>query len=84
MIEATVRGYFAYHAVPSNIERLDAFRTEVIRAWLHALRRRSQRTRMNWERMNRLANKWVPRPRVLHPYPWDRFEARTQGKSRVR
>jgi RNA-directed DNA polymerase len=83
-IEATVRGYFAYHAVPSNIDSLDAFRTEVIRAWLHALRRRSQRSRMNWERMNRLAIKWVPRAKVLHPYPWDRFEARTQGKSRVR
>lgn len=84
MIEATVRGYFAYHAVPTNIDRLDGFRTEIVRAWRHALLRRSQRSRTNWDRMSRLADRWIPRPRVLHPYPWDRFDERTRGKSRVR
>jgi RNA-directed DNA polymerase len=83
-IEAVVRGYFAYHAVPTNVGRLDGFRKDVIRGWLHALRRRSQRTRLTWERMFRLAERWVPNARVLHPYPWDRFAARTQGRSRVR
>jgi group II intron reverse transcriptase/maturase len=83
-IEAVVRGYFAYHAVPSNIRSLDQFRTEIVRAWLHALRRRSQRSCTSWERMNRLAERWLPKPRVLHPYPWDRFDDRTRGKSRVR
>ena len=84
MIEAVVRGYYAYHAVPTNIRRLDTFRTEVTRSWLHALRRRSQRTRMTWERMRRLADRWVPTPRILHPYPSQRFAERTQGRSRVR
>jgi RNA-directed DNA polymerase len=84
MIEAVVRDYFAYHAVPTNIRRLQRFRTEVVRAWLHGLRRRSQRSRMTWDRMNRLATRWVPAVRVLHPYPWDRFDERTRGKSRVR
>lgn len=83
-IEAMVRGYFAYHAVPTNVGRLGSFRKDVIRGWLHALRRRSQRTRLTWERMFRLAERWVPNARVLHPYPWDRFAARTQGRSRVR
>lgn len=77
-IEAMVRGYFAYHAVPTNVGRLGSFRK------VHALRRRSQRTRLTWERMFRLAERWVPNGRVLHPYPWDRFAARTQGRSRVR
>lgn len=79
-----VQGYYAYHAVPTNIERLDAFRTEVTRAWLHALRRRSQRHRMTWDRMQTLANRWIPRPRGYHPWPEQRFDARTRGKSPVR
>jgi RNA-directed DNA polymerase len=83
-IEAVVRGYFAYHAVPTNMHRLNGFRTEVLRAWHHALRRRSQRSRMTWDRMSRLAKRWLPSPRVLHPYPWDRFDDRTRGRSRVR
>ena len=84
MLQAVVRGYFAYHAVPSNIRCLGRFRTEVVRAWLHALRRRSQRTRTTWERMARLATRWLPHPRIVHPYPWDRFDDRTRGRSRVR
>jgi RNA-directed DNA polymerase len=83
-IEAVVRGYFAYHAVPTNGHRLNGFRTEVLRAWRHALGRRSQRAGLTWERMSRLGKRWLPSPRVLHPYPWDRFDDRTQGGSRVR
>lgn len=81
---AVVRGYFAYHAVPLNSQRLQSFRVEVTRSWLHSLRRRSQRSRMTWDRMHRLAERWIPKPRVLHPYPWDRFDERTRGRSRVR
>lgn len=83
-IEAVVRGYLAYHAVPTNMHRLNGFRTEVLRAWRHALGRRSQRGFPTWERMNRLSQRWLPSPRVLHPYPWDRFDVRTRGGSRVR
>jgi RNA-directed DNA polymerase len=81
---AVVRGYFAYHAVPMNIARLGSFRTEVIRSWQHALLRRSQRDRTGWVRACELARRWLPRPRRLHPHPWVRFDARTQGKNRVR
>jgi group II intron reverse transcriptase/maturase len=79
-----VRGYFAYHAVPTNIKRLDAFRIEVARHWHKALRRRSQRDRTTWVRTARLVERWLPHARVLHPYPWDRFDAKTRGGSRVR
>lgn len=79
-----VRGYLAYHAVPTNIKRLERFRTQVIRSWHAALRRRSQRSRTDWVRMGRLALRWIPPARVLHPYPWVRFDDRTQGRSRVR
>lgn len=83
-LNSVVRGYFAYHAVPTNIDRLGGFRGEVTRAWHHALRRRSQRSRMTWARIGRLATRWIPRPRVLHPFPWERFDDRTRGRSRVR
>ena len=79
-----VRGYFAYHSVPTNMRAMDAFRTQIIRTWHKSLRRRSQRSRMNWERMRQLADRWIPRPRVLHPWPEERFDARTRGKSPVR
>lgn len=68
-------GYFEYHAVPTNLKRLEGFRTEVCRAWRHALLRRSQRHRLNWERFNRLTRKYVPPCRVRHPYPEERFLA---------
>ena len=69
-------GYFRYHAVPGNLRVLTTFRREVVRAWLHALRRRSQRHRMNWDRFGMIANRWVPTPTILHPYPNQRFYAK--------
>jgi hypothetical protein len=79
-----VRGYYAYHAVPTNLHRLNGFRTEVLRAWRHALRRRGQRGAPTWERMNKLGRRWIPTPRLQHPYPELRFDDRTRGGSRVR
>lgn len=72
-LRRVVQGYFNYHAVPGNVNRLDAFRKDVSRAWLHALRRRSQRRRMPWARFGRLVERYLPRARVLHPYPHQRF-----------
>jgi len=79
-----VQGYFAYHAVPTNIRALQAFRTQVERYWLHALRRRSQRDRFTWPRMRRLSTRWLPSPRILHPWPDTRFDVTTRGRSPVR
>jgi len=71
-----VRGYFNYHAVPGNLRRLYAFRRETARHWLFALRRRSQRSRWTWERFETLIDRYLPEPRVLHPYPLERFCAK--------
>ena len=54
---SVVRGHLAYYSVPSNIHQVSAFRDEVIRLWRAALRRRSQKTRLNWQRMRRLADR---------------------------
>jgi len=79
-----LQGHYNYYAVPDNIRALSAFRDKVTRHWLRALRRRSQRSRMTWERMRRIAGRWLPRARILHPWPNVRFDARTQGRSPVR
>jgi hypothetical protein len=54
-----------------------AFRTQVTRHWHRALERRSQRTRISWNRMDRLATRWLPPARVVHPFPDARFRVRT-------
>jgi RNA-directed DNA polymerase len=81
---SVVRGHLAYYAVPGNIDAVAAFRTQVTRLWYRALQRRGQRTRLNWERMGRLAAKWLPPARACQPYPSTRFDARTRGRSPVR
>ncbi len=83
-LASVLRGHCNYYAVPDNGKALNAFRHQIVRHWLMALRRRSQRTRMTWERMKRLAERWLPTVRILHPWPNARFDARIQGKSPVR
>src|SRR6266700_3127156 len=68
-----VRGDFNYHAVPTNRPALAAFRDEVIRGWRRTLSRRSQKGAFTWERMTSLADKWLPKPTILHPWPNQRF-----------
>ncbi len=71
-----VNGYFNYHAVPTNSKALVAFRTEIAGRWRRVLIRRSERTRLNWKQMQRLVDDWLPKPRVLHPWPNKRFAVR--------
>lgn len=81
---SVVRGYFAYYAVPTNFHALQAFRRELEKHWFRALRRRGQRDRTKWKQLRRLSQIWLPRERILHPWPDARFDVTTQGKSRVR
>jgi hypothetical protein len=74
-VRSVVQGYFNYHAVPGNLASLEAFRERLLRLWRRQLLHRSQRHRCNWDRMRRLAARWLPRPRVLHPWPTQRFAA---------
>jgi group II intron reverse transcriptase/maturase len=73
-----VQGWLNYHAVPFNTRQMARFTRGVVRLWLHTLRRRSQRgrRRWTWDRMARLVARHLPRPRILHPYPHQRFRAR--------
>ena len=68
-----VRGYFNYHAVPTNGRALDAFRHHVTDLWQRTLRHRSQKDGFTWARMTQLADAWLPKPIILHPWPSERF-----------
>jgi group II intron reverse transcriptase/maturase len=83
-LQSVIRGHFAYYAVPTNGQPLNRFRSGVIRHWRHALRRRSQHSRITWLRMQRLTERWIPSVTIMHPWPDTRFDVRTQGKSPVR
>jgi RNA-directed DNA polymerase len=83
-LAGVLQGHYIYYAVPDNSEALQCFRRQVLRHWRKALGRRSQKGRIPWERMYRLADRWLPKPRILHPWPSVRFDAKTQGRSPVR
>jgi RNA-directed DNA polymerase len=74
-LRKVVNGYYRYHAVPGNLDRLSVFGQRLRRLWRLILRRRSQRQRMSRDRANRIFKRWIPAPRVSHPYPMDRFLA---------
>lgn len=79
-----IAGHYRYYAVPDNIKALRAFRKAVIWHWRRSLSRRSQKGYVAWPRMWPLADRWLPQPRILHPWPIARFDARTQTRSPVR
>jgi group II intron reverse transcriptase/maturase len=74
-LRSVVQGYFNYYAVPGNLDSLGLFRERVLRYWGQVLKRRSQLRRYAWVRRLKLAAQWLPTPRVLHPWPLDRFAA---------
>jgi RNA-directed DNA polymerase len=74
-LKRVVEGYYRYHAVPGNTVTLGRFRQRLCRLWRAMLGRRSQRSRPSWKRIYPTFERWIPRPRVLHPYPDARFDA---------
>jgi hypothetical protein len=72
-LRQVVTGWFNYHAVPTNSRSLNTFRRVVVDLWRRTLRRRGQRDLTTWERINRLADAWLPKSRILHPWPDQRF-----------
>jgi group II intron reverse transcriptase/maturase len=83
-LRSVVQGWYQYYAIPFTYHTLSSFRRQVAWHWFRALRRRSQKHRMTWRRMYRLMEQWLPKPRILHPYPWQRVPVTTRGRSPVR
>jgi RNA-directed DNA polymerase len=81
---SVVRGYCQYHGIAGNARAIRRFRDEVNRLWHRALGRRSQKGKVKWARMQRLIERWIPRARIVHPWPSVTFAVMTQGRSPVR
>jgi len=83
-LRAVVRGHANYYSVPGNYHAVDAFRTQVARMWYKILKRRSHKSKLNWDRMTRIVHRWLPPTKILHQHPEERFFAKTRGRSPVR
>jgi group II intron reverse transcriptase/maturase len=68
-LRVVVLGHCRYYGLPGNSRKLESFVYHLTRLWFKTLRRRSQRHKTDWDRMNRLAVRWIPLPRICHPYP---------------
>ena len=83
-LRVVLLGHYRYYGVPGNSRKLHSFYFHLSRIWHKVLLRRSQRHRLNWERMSRLINRWLPRPRIYHSYPVLSMYVTTRGRSPVR
>jgi RNA-directed DNA polymerase len=76
-LRTVLTGHYRYYGVPRNRPALNEFRFKLVRLWKRMLERRSQRSRIDWERMNRLACQWLPQVHIYHPYPGQRLVVTT-------
>ncbi len=83
-LRSVIRGYSNYYAVPGNMRILSSFKREICHNWLKSLRRRSQRSRMTWEKFSKLVKLYIPALRRVHGYPHERLTLNTLGRSRMR
>jgi group II intron reverse transcriptase/maturase len=76
---SVVRGWLNYHAVPGNSQAIIGFRDRVVEAWRRTLRRRSQTAYRgtSWEVIRQLADRYIPRAHIIHPYPNQRLRVST-------
>ncbi|MCY4442470.1 MAG: reverse transcriptase domain-containing protein, partial [Deltaproteobacteria bacterium] len=78
-----LNGWLNYYAVPNSFRYLSRFVFRLERLWLRTLRRRSQKDRYQWSRIQELRTKYWPKLKIRHPWPWQRFAVTTQGRSPV-
>jgi RNA-directed DNA polymerase len=74
-LRSVAQGFYQYHAVPGNLRAMGIFRNRLKRLWRSTLRHRSQRPNVGWAHIGPLFDRWLPPPRILHPYPGKRFDA---------
>lgn len=82
-LRSVLAGHYRYYGVPNNAPRMQAFARRVGRIWMRTLRRRSQKHRLTRERQRRLFG-LLPPPHICHPWPHQRLDVITRGKSRMR
>lgn len=75
-LKRVLEGYYAYFAVPGALVPLTKMRHQLGYHWFRTLRRRDQNRTLNWERMRKIVEAWLPEPRQMHPLPAERFAVR--------
>jgi len=83
-LRKVLHGHYEYYAVPGNHSSLEQFRYWVLKCWRQVLKRRSQRSRIVWDRFGPLVDRMLPRPRIRHPWPSRALLVSTRGRSPVR
>lgn len=66
-------GHFNYYGVHYNWVKIKIFRYELVRLWFKSLRRRSQRSTINWDKMMLISKRYLPIPKLTHVYPTQRL-----------
>jgi hypothetical protein len=67
-LKSRLQGHYNYFGVNGNLRSMACLDNHAHRTWFKWLRRRSQRTRLNWERFRALLRTWpLPHPRVVVP-----------------
>jgi group II intron reverse transcriptase/maturase len=79
-----LRGHYQYYGVPGNSAAMAQYRDRISRLWYTVLRRRSHKGRLRWDQMSQQLRRWLPTPRITHPWPDARFDVTTRGRSPVR
>jgi group II intron reverse transcriptase/maturase len=77
-LRSVLIGHYRYYGVPGNSNQLSTFRYHTMQLWWRSLKRRSQRGRMTWAKLERHVSRWLPPPKICHPRPEERFDARQQ------
>ena len=68
-----VNGWLNYYAVPGSGRFIRGFARSLLRLWHRALRRRSQRDRFAWKKIERMKELLWPPVTIRHPWPDRRF-----------
>jgi RNA-directed DNA polymerase len=72
-LKSVVTGHYRYYGVPGNCDAMNSFRYRISQRWKYSLERRSQKGIITWEKMNKLIDRWLPRPKIYHKYPSERI-----------
>ena len=68
-LRKVMHGLINYYGIPGNNKALATLRTEICCHWRKSLRRRGNTRPINWVHMTKLIERWIPKVRIVHPYP---------------
>ncbi len=72
-LKSVIEGHCRYYGVPNNQQAMSAFRFAVSQMWWRSLRRRGNRRKLPWKKMEKIVDHWLPQVKLHHPYPLRRM-----------